>query len=96
MENIQRRIFTAVLDNCSAHRIDYATYKKYNPILIPPNLSSVIEPEDATIGSSFNCAFLRLLFGNLLKYVEKNKELAKEEHKPFKMMRCLQLMMLYA
>lgn len=48
-------------------------------------MTSVLHPVDATIGSSFKCAFSRLLVEHFLEYLEKKMALSEVQRKPFKM-----------
>lgn len=48
---------TPVIDNCSAHAIDYCQFGNYEAIVLPPNMTSVLQPVDAAIGISFKFGF---------------------------------------
>lgn len=82
---LQNRAGVNVIDNCSAHTISYEEFEALSAIFLPPNMTSVLQPVDASIGRSFKCAFRRLLVEHILAYVEKKMALPLVERKPFKM-----------
>ena len=47
-------------------------------------MTSCLQPVDAAIGSSFKCAFQRLLVAHILKYVDQQMEIAPAQRAPFK------------
>lgn len=81
---LQHRRVTNILDNCSAHAIEYTDIDRWDAVFLPPNTTSLLQPFDATIGRSFKCAFQRLLVDHLLAYWEKRMESAAQERPIFK------------
>ena len=53
MATLQGRKITAVLDNYSAHTVDYMQYSSYEEVLLPPNLTAHLQPVDSSIGNNF-------------------------------------------
>ena len=76
---LQNRRIINVVDNCSAHAIDYSPFENFNSILLPPNMTSVLQPVDAPVGQSFKCAFRLLLLDDILRDVNKTLELPPAE-----------------
>ena len=64
---LQGRVIASMLDNCSAHAVNYDTYSHINAIVVPPNMTSNLQPVDSAIGRSFKCALRRLFFDNILR-----------------------------
>lgn len=56
-----------LLDNFSAHSIDYSSFENVEAQFLPPNLTSVVQPVDASIGRSLRAAFRRLLVNHVLE-----------------------------
>lgn len=69
MADLQGRKVVIVLDNCSAHSVDYDLYSNISQVFLPPNNTSSLQPVDCAIGRSFKCASRRLLVANILKKV---------------------------
>ena len=84
MATLQSRKITAVLDNCSAHTVDYTQYSSYDEVLLPPNLTAHLQRVNASIGRSFKCIYRRLFVKHLLEYVDKNMEIPECERPSFK------------
>lgn len=84
MAMLQGRYLTTVLDNCSAHAIDYSVFSNLNAVFLPPNMTSCLQPVDAAIGRSFKCAFWRLLVSHIVRYVDQQMEIAPAQRPPFK------------
>lgn len=69
--SLQRQTIAHVVDNCSAHNIDYDQFENPDHVMLSPNMTSKLQPVNAAIGRSFKCAFRRQLAGHILSYVEK-------------------------
>ena len=82
---LQHRKIANVLENCSAHVIDYGKYECFVSVKLPPNMTSTLQHVDAAVGRSFKCAFRRLMSQHILAYVEENLQLEPHLRKPFKM-----------
>ena len=81
---LEARKLKVVLDNCSAHLINYE-YDNYEVCLLPPNLTSHLQPVDACVGRSFKCIYRRLICRHVLRQVDKLLELPAEERPIFKL-----------
>ena len=53
------------------HAIGYGKFGHLRNIFQPPNIALFLQPVDAAIGRSYNCAFRLLHVKQILKYVEK-------------------------
>lgn len=71
---LQNRTIVNVIDNCSAHAIDYNLYENCKSVSLPPNMTSFLQSVDASVGPSFKCALLRLLLEHILRDVKKALE----------------------
>lgn len=81
---LEGRTLVNIVDKCSAHAIDYNVYHNVVSMFLPPNMTSCLQPVDASIGRSFKCAFRRLLVEHILEYVDKLMLLPAEERGTFK------------
>ena len=82
---LQNGTIINVVDNCSAHAIDYSPFENFKSILLPPNMTSVLQPVDASVGRSFKCAISRLLLDHILRDVNESLELPPAECPQFKL-----------
>lgn len=57
-----------VVGNYSAHPISYGKMDKVLNLVLPPNMTLLIQPVDATVGRSFKAVFKRFLTQQILEY----------------------------
>ena len=84
MGSLQGRKIISVLDNCSALTMDYIGFSNLNPVFLPPNRTSRLQPVDAFIGLLFKCAFRCLLHIYIVCYVDKQMENPSTTRPPLK------------
>lgn len=75
-----------VLDNCSAHLIDYNKYDSMVPVLLLTRMTIVLQPFDASNGRSFKCVFFHQLVEHILEYIENILSQKVERQRPSKIM----------
>ncbi|PXF47321.1 Tigger transposable element-derived protein 4 [Gracilariopsis chorda] len=73
-----------ILDNCSAHSIDYEALKNVKRYFLPPNTTSALQPVDCAVGRSFKCAYRRLVVSFILSKVRKALAMDAAERPTFK------------
>ena len=74
-----------LVDNCSAHTVDYSIDGNVHTHFLPPNTTSALQPVDASAGRSLKATYRCLFVTHFLQYI--NFQLCKpaELQKPFKM-----------
>lgn len=85
LAGLQGRKLINIMDNCLAHAIYYSPFDDFKAVFLPPNLTSELQPVDASIGRSFKCAFRRLLANHILAFVEEKMKIDESVRPPFKL-----------
>lgn len=84
MSELQSLKIVNIIENCSAHYIDYTQFNNLVNVMLPPNMKSIMQPVYCSIDRSFKCAFRRLLISHILSYVQKELEKPEPTRSPFK------------
>lgn len=72
-----------IMDNCSAHAIDYSTYPSVDAIFLPPKMTLNLLPVDISIERCFKCSYSCLLMQRILKWVKNEMEKSPKDRRTF-------------
>lgn len=67
-----------------AHAIDYTQFDNLVNAYLSPNMTSCLQPVYSSTGTSFKCAFRRLLVDHILQHVDRELSLYVAERRLFK------------
>lgn len=79
-----RRILHLV-DDCSAHSVDYSAYETMQTHVLPENMTSAVQPLYATVRRAFKVAYRRLLAQHVLDFVKNERRNDTKFREAFKM-----------